>query len=149
MPVGYAAAPAFLSSLGAVRVIGIEGTRCYGAGLARAARAAELEVREVIRPGRSVRHRRGKSDPIEASTAKKSFLRRCASRSAELVSMLATSMRILPREFEGSAPPMWDSPVERAERAARLGHHGVARNEAEPGIHRVDGVATGQLGACQ
>jgi transposase len=65
-PAGYAAALAFLASFGAVRVLGIEGTSSYGAGFARAALAAGLEVREVIRPGRSVRRRRGKSDPIDA-----------------------------------------------------------------------------------
>ena len=62
-PAGYDAALAFLISFGAVRVVGIEGTSSYGAGFARAARAAGLEVREVIRPERSVRRRRGKSDP--------------------------------------------------------------------------------------
>jgi transposase len=36
-PVGYDDALAFLTSFGAVRVVGIEGTSSYGAGLARAA----------------------------------------------------------------------------------------------------------------
>jgi transposase len=68
-PAGDAAALAFLISFGTVRVVGIEGTRSYGAGFARAARAAGHEVREVIRPERSVRRRRGKSDPIDAYEA--------------------------------------------------------------------------------
>ncbi len=73
-PAGYAAALTFLSTFGAVRVVGIEGTSSYGAGFARAARAAGLEVREVIRPGRSVRRRRGKSDPIDAYEAARAVL---------------------------------------------------------------------------
>jgi transposase len=73
-PAGYAAALAFLTSFGVVRVVGIEGTSSYGAGLARAARAAGLEVRKVIRPGRSVCRRRGKSDPIDAYEAARAVL---------------------------------------------------------------------------
>ena len=73
-PAGHAAALVFLTSFGAVRVVGIEGTSSYGAGLARAAHAAGYEVREVIRPGRSVRRRRGKSDPIDANEAARAVL---------------------------------------------------------------------------
>jgi transposase len=73
-PVGYEDALAFLTSFGMVRVVGIEGTSSYGAGFARAARAAGLEVREVIRPERSVRRRRGKSDSIDAQQAARAVL---------------------------------------------------------------------------
>jgi transposase len=73
-PVGYDDALAFLASFGAVRVVGIEGTSSYGAGLARAASAAGVEVREVIRPERSVRRRQGKSDPIDAYQAARAVL---------------------------------------------------------------------------
>jgi transposase len=73
-PAGYAAALAFLTAFGPVRVVGIEGTSSYGAGLARAACAAGLEAREVIRTGRSVRRRRGKSDPIDAYEAARAVL---------------------------------------------------------------------------
>src|SRR6266516_3579025 len=55
----------------------------YGAGLARAARAAGLEVREVIRPGRSVRRRRGKSDPIDAYEAARAVLSERAAAAAK------------------------------------------------------------------
>ena len=82
-PAGYAAALAFVGSFGAVQVIGIEGTSSYGAGLARAARAAGLEVREVIRPGRSVRRRRGKSDPIDAYEAARAVLSERAAAAAK------------------------------------------------------------------
>lgn len=50
-------------------VVGLEGTRSYGIGLARAAAAAGLSVIEVERPRRVERRRRGKSDPIDAHLA--------------------------------------------------------------------------------
>jgi transposase len=49
-------------------VVGLEGTRSYGIGLARAVAAAGLSVIEVQRP-RRVERRRGKSDPIDAHLA--------------------------------------------------------------------------------
>ena len=49
-------------------VVGLEGTRSYGIGLARAAAAAGLSVVEVERP-RRVARRRGKSDPLDAHLA--------------------------------------------------------------------------------
>jgi transposase len=55
-------------------VVGLEGTRSYGIGLARAVRAAGLLVVEVERPRRSDR-RRGKSDPIDAHLAALQVLR--------------------------------------------------------------------------
>jgi transposase len=73
-PAGYGAALAFVTSFGSVLVLGIEGTSSYGAGLARTARAAGLQVREVIRPERSVRRRQGKSDPIDAYQAARAVL---------------------------------------------------------------------------
>jgi transposase len=54
---------------GEVRRIGIEGTGSYGAGLARHAHAAGIEVLDVCRPDRQVRRRLGKSDPIDAEMA--------------------------------------------------------------------------------
>jgi transposase len=50
-------------------VVGLEGTRSYGIGLARAPRAAGLVVVEVERPTRQQRRGRGKSDPIYAQPA--------------------------------------------------------------------------------
>lgn len=73
-PAGYAEALGFLATFGVVVMLGIEGTSSYGAGLARTARAAGIEVREVIRPERSVRRMRGKSDPIDAYQAARSAL---------------------------------------------------------------------------
>lgn len=73
-PVGYDGALAFVAGFGAVIGLGIEGTSSYGAGIARAARKAGLETREVIRPERSVRRLRGKSDPIDAYQAARAVL---------------------------------------------------------------------------
>jgi transposase len=71
---GYRDALAFLIHQGTVEVIGVEGTSSYGAGITRAARAAGIEIREVIRPERSVRRLQGKSDPIDAYQAARAVL---------------------------------------------------------------------------
>lgn len=56
-------------------LIGLEGTRSYGVGLARALQAAGLPVVEVERPSRTDRRGRGKSDPIDAQHAAMAVLR--------------------------------------------------------------------------
>jgi transposase len=53
----------------------IEGTRSYGAGLARAAAAAGLTVIECEQPTRAARRGKGKSDPIDAHLAVLTALR--------------------------------------------------------------------------
>ncbi|MEV2224995.1 IS110 family transposase [Nocardia vinacea] len=68
-PAGYRAAVAFLTGHGGLVLAGVEGTSSYGAGIPRALTAAGVEVCEVIRPDRSDRRRRGKSDPLDAYTA--------------------------------------------------------------------------------
>jgi transposase len=47
----------------------VEGTNSYGAGLTRHLHAHGITVVEVIRPARTVRRLKGKSDPIDAYTA--------------------------------------------------------------------------------
>lgn len=73
-PAGYRQALRFLTDLGEVVGIGIEGTSSYGVGITRAARDAGIEVFEVIRPERAVRRREGKSDPIDAYQAAQAVL---------------------------------------------------------------------------
>lgn len=73
-PGGYRDLLAWSTSLGAIRAFGIEGTGCYGAGLARAARQAGHEVIEVDRPDRRTRRARGKSDPVDAEAAARAVL---------------------------------------------------------------------------
>ncbi|GAB2981383.1 IS110 family transposase [Amycolatopsis acidiphila] len=53
---------------------GVEGCGSYGAGLASFLRRAGHRVVEVNRPDRSVRHRRGKDDTIDAETAARAVL---------------------------------------------------------------------------
>ncbi|HEY0575977.1 MAG TPA: transposase, partial [Pseudonocardia sp.] len=50
-------------------VVSIEGTRSYGVGLARAAKAAGIAVIEAEQPSRKARRGKGKSDPIDAHLA--------------------------------------------------------------------------------
>ncbi|WP_052133127.1 IS110 family RNA-guided transposase [Kocuria rosea] len=65
---GYEQLLAFIRSFGSTRLVGIEGTSSYGAGLARYLMAHGIEIREVVRPRRAQR-RHGKSDPIDADAA--------------------------------------------------------------------------------
>jgi transposase len=56
-------------------VVGIEGSRSYGIGVARAAAAAGLVVLESEQPDRKTRRGKGKSDPIDAHLAVLAALR--------------------------------------------------------------------------
>jgi transposase len=66
---GYVALVTWAERYGPVERIGVEGTGTYGAGLTRFVRAYGLQVVEVNRPDRSLRRRRGKSDPVDAQAA--------------------------------------------------------------------------------
>jgi transposase len=61
-------------SFGETGVFGIEGTSAYGAGLTRHLIAQGHRVVEVDRPNRQIRHRRGKSDAIDAEAAARAVL---------------------------------------------------------------------------
>ena len=65
-PEGYAALADAIGD--ASVVVGVEGTRSYGAGLAAYLSGRGFEVREVVRPRRDQR-RRGKSDAIDSLAA--------------------------------------------------------------------------------
>ena len=71
---GYRALLAWAQSLGEVEAFGVEGTGCYGAGLARFLAGQGQVVWEVNRPDRSTRRRRGKSDPVDAEAAARAVL---------------------------------------------------------------------------
>jgi transposase len=73
-PLGYRALLAWAKRLGEVQAWGVEGTGCYGAGLARFLTAHDQVVLEVHRPDRSARRRRGKSDPVDAEAAARAVL---------------------------------------------------------------------------
>ncbi|MFV8241308.1 IS110 family transposase [Mycolicibacterium peregrinum] len=71
---GYAAAIRFLTSLGQLERIGVEGTASYGAGFTRVLTAAGIEVVEVTRAVKSTRRLKGKSDPLDAYSAARTAL---------------------------------------------------------------------------
>lgn len=71
---GYQDLYRWAQTLGDIEAFGVEGTGSYGAGLARHLRRRGSRVIEVNRPDRSTRHRKGKSDPIDAEAAARSVL---------------------------------------------------------------------------
>lgn len=71
---GYEELERWSRSLGQIQAFGIEGTGSYGAGLARFLTDRNYTVVEVNRPDRSVRYRKGKSDPTDAEMAARSVL---------------------------------------------------------------------------
>ena len=71
---GYGALELWARSLGEISAFGIEGTGSYGAGLARFLTGRGYAVVEVNRPDRSVRRRKGKSDPTDAESAARAVL---------------------------------------------------------------------------
>lgn len=66
---GYAGLLAWLAGFGPVTLVGVEGTGCYGAGLAGYLTGRGVRVVEVDRPNRQSRRRTGKSDPADAIAA--------------------------------------------------------------------------------
>jgi len=72
--VGYGELLEWAQGFGEVEAWGVEGTGCYGAGLARFLAAEGQLVVEVIRPNRQTRRRNGKSDPTDAESAARAVL---------------------------------------------------------------------------
>jgi len=75
---GYVELERWSLSLGLIQAFGIEGTGSYGAGVARFLTGRGYTVIEVNRPDRSVRFRKGKSDPTDAEMAARAVLSRVA-----------------------------------------------------------------------
>ena len=73
---GYRQLLAWLGGFGTLRVVGVEGTGAYGAGLARYLMAQGQAIVEVDRPDRKARRSAGKSDPIDAESAARAALNR-------------------------------------------------------------------------
>jgi transposase len=71
---GYRALLGWLRGLGALLVVGIEGTGAYGAGLARHLGSEGVDMVEVDRPDRKTRRSAGKSDPLDAEAAARAAL---------------------------------------------------------------------------
>jgi transposase len=66
---GYSELDAWLTSLGQVVAIGMEGTGSYGAGLFQHLRRNGMRIIEVDQPDRGARRKTGKSDPADAIAA--------------------------------------------------------------------------------
>jgi transposase len=71
---GFKALLRFLRSHGELAAVGVEGTGCWGGGLARWLAARDVTVVEVDRPNRQARRRRGKSDTIDAEEAARAVI---------------------------------------------------------------------------
>lgn len=71
---GYRELLSWASSLGDLRLAGVEGTGSYGAGLARFLASAGVQVLEVHRLDRQHRRRKGKSDSTDAESAARAVL---------------------------------------------------------------------------
>src|SRR5512132_2873738 len=71
---GYRALARWLRGFGDVPLVGVAGTGSYGARITRHLREAGIQVREVDRPDRSDRRRRGKNDTLDAETAARAAL---------------------------------------------------------------------------
>jgi transposase len=71
---GFRALLRFLRSHGQLAAVGIEGTGCWGGGLARFLTTRDVTVIEVDRPNRQARRRRGKSDTIDAEEAARAVI---------------------------------------------------------------------------
>lgn len=76
---GYRQLVSWLTSHGELTLVGVEGTGSYGVGLARYLQRAGIDVVEVDRPNRQTRHRKGKSDPVDAVAAARAALSGTAS----------------------------------------------------------------------
>jgi transposase len=76
---GYRQLVSWLASHGELTLVGVEGTGSYGVGLARYLARAGIDVVEVDRPNRQTRHRKGKSDPVDAVAAARAALSGTAS----------------------------------------------------------------------
>jgi transposase len=68
-PAGYRELVEWFASLGAVVLVGVEGTGSYGVGLTRYLQSLGISVVEVDRPNRQRRRRAGKSDTHDAISA--------------------------------------------------------------------------------
>jgi transposase len=73
----------------------VEGTGCYGAGLARYLAEVEVPVVEVNRPNRQRRRRRGKSDPTDAEAAARAVLAGEATATPKTRIGIVESIRVL------------------------------------------------------
>lgn len=101
-PAGYRDLLRFMTSLGKLGQVGVEGTGTYGAGLSRHLHAQGITVVEVNRPDRTSRRAKGKSDPLDAYSAARSVLAGTATGDPKTRNGQVEAIRVL-RVARGSA----------------------------------------------
>lgn len=92
---GYAQLLRWLSALGTVIQVGMEGTGSYGAGLCRFLQTRGITVTEVARPNRQTRRLHGKSDPLDAIAAARAVLAETATTVPKLRTGPVEAIRVL------------------------------------------------------
>lgn len=92
---GYADLLEWMRSFGRLHAVGVEGTGCYGAALARHLSSAKVKVIEVNRPDRQQRRAKGKSDPLDAYCAAEAVLAERARAVPKSGNGVAESIRVL------------------------------------------------------
>jgi transposase len=92
---GYEQLLTWASAFGLVTRAGVEGTGCYGAGVARFLQAAGVEVIEVTRAARADRRHLGKTDPLDAQAAARVVLAGTAKATPKQRSGIVESIRLL------------------------------------------------------
>ncbi len=92
---GYHRLVSWLRSHGELTLVGVEGTGSYGVGLARYLQGAGVTVVEVDRANRQTRHRKGKSDPVDAVAAARAALAGTATGSPKTRDGSVEAIRVL------------------------------------------------------
>jgi transposase len=92
---GYRSLVRWMRSFGDVRRVGVEGTGSYGAGIGRHLAQAEIEVLEVVRPDRTDRRLRGKSDDLDAINAARAALNERRTTTPKSRDGLVEALRVL------------------------------------------------------
>ena len=138
---GYEELERWSRSLGEIRAFGIEGTGSYGAGIARFMTGRGYTVIEVNRPDRSVRYRKGKSDPTDAEMAARGVLAGVADATpksgegeVEMIRMLKSARDSAVKARTQAANQMKALVVtgpDRAPRDARWSHHQRTRQAVQ------------------
>jgi hypothetical protein len=107
-PAGYARLLGWLGGFGTGRLVRIEGTGSYGAGLARHIAAAGIRVVEVDRSDRQDWRRKGKSDPLDAvsaARAARSGQARGAPKGRDGSAEAIRTLMVVKRSRVGNPPP--------------------------------------------
>ncbi len=99
---GYRELLAWLEGFGQVRLVGVESTGAYAAGLVRFLSVRAVAVVEVNQPHAHTRRRRGKSDPVDAEAAARKALAGEATVVPKLSSGIVESIRQLRVAREGA-----------------------------------------------